>query len=137
MSEEKKEYKVVGFDMDPPLGRNATDRRDWELFLEALKEKFAYHDMQEYYETRPNRLYFFPGYKGSSIPLEGFKFKRFMVPLFKGDIRADFVMELVVEVAMDFFYERVWYWREGDPEGEGDCYAWEEVEESFESYNRV
>lgn len=124
----------AGFDMVPRLSRGVVDTSDWDSFISLLKRHYR-DDPQV--EIKPNYILFKAG-EYPMLPFEGHKFLRFSSKV-SGKIATETGVENYIDtikrVARARWGSRVRYWHEGaDQYG---YYDWEEVHESFRSYEQV
>ena len=118
----------AGFDMVPRLHQGAIDRRDWESFVNAIKNRYVDDDLVDF---KPNYIEFKVG-DHPLIPYEGHKFLRFSSKLSNG---ADDYIVSVFDFAKGCFGSRVRYWNENAVQQ--GFYSWEDVRGSLRSYEQV
>lgn len=124
----------AGFDMFPRLSKGVVDRHNWDRFISLIKDHYK-NDTRV--ELKPNYIIFKAG-EHPILPFEGHKFLRFSSKI-TGSTAADTGVEsyinTVTRIAECHFGSRVQYWNElGEQYG---VYGWNEVNESFRSYEQV
>jgi hypothetical protein len=122
----------AGFDMVPRLSKGAVDRQNWQSFIEATKQHYQSDDLVE---VKPNYIVFNAG-EHPLLPFEGHKFLRFSSKISgshaKGVMK---YLNTVTQVAKCYFGSRVRAWNEATDEL--GVYDWQEVHDSFKSYEQV
>lgn len=122
----------AGFDMVPRLSNGAVDRQNWQSFIKIIREHYQNDDLVE---VKPNYIVFKAG-EHLLLPFEGHKFLRFSSNI--SDTHGEGVekyIDTVNRVAEASFGSRVRYWNEAV--GECGFYNWQEVNDSFVSYEQV
>lgn len=122
----------AGFDMVPRLSRGAADQQNWQLFIRSIK---AHYNNNELVDIKPNYIVFKAG-EHLLLLFEGYKFLRFSSTILGS--RSKEVEEYLQTVTMQAeicFGSCIRRWiKKADKRGE---YDWQEVQDSFESYERV
>jgi hypothetical protein len=122
----------AGFDMVPRLSKGAVDRQNWQSFITCIKE--LYKD-DELVEVKPNYLVFKAG-EHPLLPFEGHKFMRFSSKISGSHAKGiEKYLDTVTRVAKVNFGSRVRAWNEAADEW--GVYDWQEVNDSFRSYEQV
>lgn len=121
----------AGFDMVPPLSSGVVDEHNWARFIAAIKE---YYKGDGEVELNPNYILFKVG-EYPRLPLEGHKLLRFSSKVSGSCSSATRYIDTVTRLATLSFGSRVCSWDECfDQHGH---YGWNEVHESFRSYEQV
>ena len=122
----------TGFDMVPRLSQGAVDRQNWQSFIKTIKERYQDDDRVE---AKPNYIVFKVG-EHPLLPFEGHKFLRFSSKISGSHAEeAEEYIDTVTRVAKAKFGSRVRCWDESlDQCG---FYNWQEVHDSFKSYEQV
>lgn len=123
-----------GFDMIPPLSREAKDVKDWENFLDCVR---TFYKDDPKVETNSHSIGFNAG-EYPELPFEGHKFLRFSSKI-SGRIASDTGVEnyinMVTSMAKIIFGPRVQHWSEAfDQYGH---YGWEEIHRVRETWDKV
>lgn len=124
----------AGFDMYPRLSKGIVDRQNWGRFIDFIKE---YYKDDTQVEIEPNYINFKAG-EHPKLPFEGHKFLRFSSKVSgstASDTKVDSYIDTVTHIARTRFGSRIRYWHEGADEF--GTYDWNEVNESFRSYEQV
>lgn len=122
----------AGFDMVPRLSKGAIDRENWQSFINVIKE---YYQNDDLVEVKPNYIVFKAG-EHPRLPFEGHKFLRFSSKTSGSHAEGvEQYIDTVTQVAQVRFGSRIRYWNEGLDEW--GFYNWQEVNDSFESYEQV
>ena len=122
----------AGFDMVPRLTKGVVDRQNWQSFIKVIKERYQNDDQVE---VKPNYIVFKAG-EHLQLPLEGHKFLRFSSKI--SGSHAEGVKEYIDTVkliARAGFGSRIRPWNDGN--GSGGFYNWQDVNDSFKSYEQV
>ncbi len=122
----------AGFDMVPRLSKGAVDNHNWQSFIKVIKDRYQNDDLVE---SKPNYLEFKAG-EHPLLPFEGHKFLRFSSKISGSHAEGvEEYIDTVTRVARVSFGSRVRRWNEiFDQTG---FYDWEEVNNSFRSYEQV
>jgi hypothetical protein len=122
----------AGFDMVPRLSKGAVDRLNWQSFIKLIKERYQNDDLVE---VKPNYIVFKAG-EHPLLPFEGHKFLRFSSKISGSHAKGvDKYLDTVTQVAKAWFGSRVRAWSEAADER--GVYNWQEVHDSFQSYEQV
>jgi hypothetical protein len=124
----------AGFDMVPPLSKSLVDERNWNQFLNRIKD---HYEDDARVEVNPNYILFKAG-EHPMLPSEGHKLLRFSAKISGSIAAADGVeayIDTVTRIAKVHFGSRVQYWNECYDEF--GHYGWAEVNESMRSYEQV
>jgi hypothetical protein len=122
----------AGFDMVPRLSKGAVDRQNWQAFIKFIKEHYQNDDLVE---VKPNYIVFKAG-EHPLLPFEGHKFLRFSSKISGSHAKGvGKYLDTVTQVARVRFGSRVRGWNEAV--GEWGVYNWQEVHDSFRSYEQV
>jgi hypothetical protein len=122
----------AGFDMVPRLSKGAVDRQNWQSFIKIIKEHYQNDDIVE---VKPNYIVFKAG-EHPLLPFEGHKFLRFSSKISGSHAKGvEEYIDTVTRVAKVNFGSRVRYWNE-DADERG-FYNWQDVHDSFKSYEQV
>jgi hypothetical protein len=122
----------AGFDMIPRLTKGAVDRQNWKSFIARIKEFYKDDDLVE---VKPNYLVFKVG-EHPLLPFEGHKFLRFSSKISGSHAKeVEKYLDTVTRVAKVNFGSRVRAWNEAADER--GVYNWQEVHDSFSSYEQV
>lgn len=122
----------AGFDMVPRLSKGAVDRQNWQSFIEFIKEHYQSDDLVE---VKPNYIVFKAG-EHPLLPFEGHKFLRFSSKISGSHATGvGKYLDTVIQVAEVHFGSRVRAWNEAADER--GVYNWQEVHDSFRSYEQV
>ena len=120
--------------MVPRLTRGLVDRHNWDDFIRSILEMYEGDDKVE---VKPNYIEFKAG-EHPRLPFEGHKFLRFSSKI-TGRIAYETGVEnyirAVTGMAKLHFGSRIFSWYEGD--GPWGYYSWNEVNESWASYQQV
>ncbi|KLO90172.1 uncharacterized protein LW94_13391 [Fusarium fujikuroi] len=118
-----------GFDMVPRLS-GYEDQEIWEEFIEHVQT--VYKD-ESAFKIKADYMVFEEG-KQLLLPLEGHKFLRFSsIP--DDDSHVEFHINLVTDIARDYFGSRVRSWQSAL--GESGYYSEEEVNDSYRLYEQL
>lgn len=119
----------AGFDMVPRLSKGVVDRHNWQSFIKTIRERYQNDDLVE---VKPNYIVFKAG-EHLLLPFEGHKFLRFSSKVSGSHAKGvEEYIDTVTRVAQANFGSRVRYWNR-----KGGFYNWQEVNESFNSYEQV
>jgi hypothetical protein len=122
----------AGFDMVPRLSKGAVDRQNWQSFIKIIKEHYQNDDIVE---VKPNYIVFKAG-EHPLLPFEGHKFLRFSSKISGSHAKGvEEYIDTVTRVAKVNFGSRVRYWNEAADER--GFYNWQDVHDSFKSYEQV
>jgi hypothetical protein len=122
----------AGFDMVPRLSKGVIDKQNWQSFINIIKECYKDDDLVE---VKPNYMVFKAG-EHPWLPFEGHKFLRFSSKISGSHAKGvEKYINTVTRVAEANFGSRIRYWNEAaDDFG---VYNWQEVNDSFKSYEQV
>jgi hypothetical protein len=122
----------TGFDMVPRLSKGAVDRQNWQSFIKFIK---AHYKNDELVDVKPNYIVFKAG-EHLLLPFEGHKFLRFSSKISGSHAKGvEKYLDTVTRLAEVHFGSRIRRWIEtADVRG---VYDWQEVHESFKSYEQV
>ena len=122
----------AGFDMVPRLSKGAVDRQDWQSFIKIIQERYQNDDLVE---VKPNYIVFKAG-EHPRLPFEGHKFLRFSSKISGNHAKGvEEYIDTVTRVAQVNFGSRIRCWNENFDES--GVYDWQDVNESFKSYEQV
>lgn len=120
------------FDIVPRLSKGAVDKQNWQSFLRLIKEHFQNDDLVE---VKPNYLVFKAG-EHPRLPFKGYKFLLFSSKISGSHAKGvEEYIDTVTRVAKVMFGSRIRPWNEAfDKTG---FYNWQNVHDSFKSYEQV
>lgn len=122
----------AGFDMVPPLSKGVVDRHNWQSFIKVIKEHYQNDNLVE---IKPNYIVFKAG-EHPLLPFDGHKFLRFSSKISGSHAKGvEEYIDTVTRVAKVSFGRRVRCWNEMVEES--GFYSWQEVNDSFRSYEKV
>nr|POE53543.1 hypothetical protein CFP56_28765 [Quercus suber] len=120
----------AGFDMVPRLTKGAEDKRDWDGFIQEVKNHYLFDGRMAIMSTH---LLFDAG-EQPTLPFDGHKFLRFSSKV-SGSSTAGSIIRTISRIAETRFGSRICYWNEG-----ADSYSfydWLAVNASLMCYDKV
>ncbi|KAI9715689.1 MAG: hypothetical protein M1812_005841 [Candelaria pacifica] len=121
----------AGFDMVPRLSKGVVDRKNWQSFIKIIRNRYTNDDLVE---VKPNYIVFKAG-EHPLLPFKGHKFLRFSSKISGSHAKGvEEYIDTITRIAKVNFGSRVQYWNEAFDEW--GVYDWQEVHNSFESYEQ-